>query len=211
MVDLDPLLEERRLPHWLARVCKSPATVVLLARSEPVMRLPPAARLEWARVLAPFRLVRAGLETDRSEVVRSEKTEASCLCEWSESTDDERRVLSQIAIDGYASPHPAIEPILEQLAGRGLLRANTLTFADEHLAIFVRRTVTSTDLDRWQAIDGGTAWSMVRVPLATAITAALAILSNLHLDVLATGAVIPAVAAALQPLLRLVGGPSRPG
>src|SRR6202012_4601122 len=90
------------------------------------------------------------------------------------------------------------------LCERGLVHPETMTLASPELADFVRASKTNADLAAWQDADGGTAWNMVRVPLATGITALLVLLTNNNPELAATGALVPAIAAALPAILKVL-------
>jgi hypothetical protein len=179
-------------------------SVVLLARADPVSREPCDLRDDLASALKAFEVVRGSLA--KPFVPPGKGGTALFACLWSESTEDERRVLTQIAIDGHTSPHFANRSTLEALCGRGLLDAATLSFVSDDFARFVRTSQTAEQLDAWESSDGDTAWQMMRIPLATGITALSLILSSSHLEFAATGVLVPTIAAVLPTVAKLLTG-----
>ncbi len=116
------------------------------------------------------------------------------------------------AIDGHL-----VRPILrtarplESLCGRGLLEAATLSFASADFAAFVRESATAERLDAWESSDGDTAWQMMRIPLATGITALSVILSSSHLEFAAT-ALVPTISRlSLPTVAKLLTGSTSSG
>ena len=99
----------------------------------------------------PGRPVPASSKLAHALIPGEQPSEAAFMHEWTTSDDDEKRVLAQLAIDGYTSPHPKNAPTLRHLAARGLLDADTLTLRDDDFRDFVRRTVSTDDLHVWQA------------------------------------------------------------
>ncbi len=191
------------------RLARKTGGVVLLARADLVSRAPCDARDDWASALKTFEVVRGSLA--KPFVPPGEGGTALFASLWSESTEDEQRVLAQIAIDGHTSPDFANRSTLEALCGRGLLEAATLTFARADFATFVRESATAEHLDAWESADGDTAWQMMRIPLATGITALSVILSSSHLEFAATGVLVPTIAAVLPTAAKLLTGSTSSG
>jgi hypothetical protein len=205
-VDLGPLLDRPAQATRVGRLAATPATLVAFADADPVSRAPAESRDAWASALQDFEIEAGPVAVD-PRLASGQGGTALFVRLWSASTGDERRVLAQIAIDGHASPHPATKPVLEQLCGRGLLCAATLAIVDPNFADFVRRSASAADLDAWEESDGGTPWQMLRVPLTTGVAALVAILGTNNaspLEFAATGAVVPAIAAALPAVLRVL-------
>jgi hypothetical protein len=207
-LELDGQLESAHLPAVVTRLASdSSATVLLLARVDPLPRLAAAARERWTRVLRGFEVKRGRVESDGT-LENCGKATAIFYDRWTASTEDERRTLAQIAIDGHPSPHPAVAPVLEQLCARGLLDATTLAIVSEPFADFVRSAASQPEFDVWAETDAEeTPWTLLRAPLTTGVTALLVILNSSHLEFAATGALVPTIAAALPAVLKLLTAP----
>ena len=205
---IDGLLESADHAARVGRLSQTEGTVVLLARVDPIANAPAALRASWADALMAFEIERAPAASDPRLDEGCRRGTALFVHLWNDTTEDERRVLAQMAIDGHPAPHPANTPVLEHLCSRGLLDPSTLAIASNDFADFVRRTMSTADLEAWENTDGGTAWGMLRVPLLTGITALLAILGNSHIELAATGALVPSIAAALPPVLKILMGSS---
>jgi hypothetical protein len=161
-------------------------------------------KLAWAGVLRKLRV-----ETDHvppDEALSSEAGTAELVRCWSELTVPERMVLGQLAIDGYPSPDPSNIRVVSALSDRGIISHSSLAIVRPGFAAFVRTQVDDGDLDAWEGSGGGTTWDMLRVPLAASVTALLAVLGNVAPEAAATGAAVPAVAAALPVVLRIITG-----
>ena len=201
--ELPPILEAKP-PEALCRAIDDPkATVVVLSQADPVARAADEVRTQWAIALSPLRVE---MDTCPPEASPSEHAGTARFVRWwSESTEQERMVLAQLAIDGYPSPHPTIAHVVRDLCTRGLVSDGTLAIVDERFSEFVRSEVSESDLQAWETSEG-TAWSILRVPLTAAVTVLLAMIGNQAPEAAATGAAVPALAAALPVVLRIVTG-----
>jgi len=148
--------------------------------------------------------VRAFRPRVEPRLVGEAATSAACFRAWSRSDADEKRILSQIAIDGFACPHPMNEPILERLCARGLISCETMKLASDEFAAFIRRSSSIAELQAWQDMEGGSGWTLLRVPLATGVAALIAALSASRPELGATGAVPPTVAVAMAALAKVL-------
>lgn len=200
LVDLGPLLADPRQPARIAHLAASPATVVAISHDDPLSHAPAALREQWASALAVFE-VRDGRPREDPRLLKRTLSARPFAQLWSDSSDDEQRVLAQLAFDGNASPHPTNTKVLEQLCVRGLVHPETLTIVGDDFADFIR---ANANIEAWQESEGRTAWNMIRVPLATSIAALLVILGNNNLELAATGALIPTIAAALPAVLSIL-------
>jgi hypothetical protein len=123
---------------------------------------------------------------------------------WCECSENERCVLAQLALNGYATPHPANVPALATLAAKGLLDANTMTILDPDLAELARRLVTPSEQQAWAQADRGTGWTALRVPLTTGVAALLAAVTISKPELGVASAVVPTLAASVPSVLKML-------
>jgi hypothetical protein len=190
--------------------------VLVLSRADPWRRLKGEDRREWAKILTDFE-VRVcaprdapgtdACATDEDDPAGALAPQAAFIAQWTDSDDDEQRVLAQLAIDRHPSPSRGNCSTLLHLARRGLLDPCTLTIRDPCFADFVRREVSGEELDAFEQSEGPTPWKTLRVPLLTAGSAVVAILGYSSPELQATGAIFPAVFAGMQVVLRALGAP----
>lgn len=187
----------------LEALVEAHATVVLLSEVDPIFQAPAALQGPWAKLLENFE-VRAFRPRVEPRLLGDAATSAACFRLWSRSDADEKRILSQIAIDGFACPHPMNEPILERLCARGLISCETLTLASDEFAAFIRQSSSIAELQAWEDTEGGSGWTLLRVPLATGVAALIAALSASRPELGATGAVPPTVAAVITAFAKIL-------
>jgi hypothetical protein len=209
----DVLADEAALQR-IAAAASSPGNVILLASADPFRRLPEQLTARWAQALEPFEVVRAidirdqpssAGDSPGSPETPAPMSRARCERLWEESDEAERRIMGQLAIDGYANPAPENIDTLQQLTARGIIGKHNLTFASESFGRFVRSKLSISELDRWQQADGGSVWNTVRVPLMASVAAAVAIFGTSAPELTATGAaLVPTIAAGFPVLLRIL-------
>ena len=195
-------------------------SVIVLSRADPWRRLAGAARGEWAAALAACKVFVDGPDLQAqlpptaplgaAATGQECPREALYITQWNDSDAEEQRVLAQLAIDRHPSPHRENCGTMGHLARRGLLDVCTLTIRDPDFRAFVASQVTSADLDRHESDEGPNAWKTLRVPLATAASAAVVMLAQGSPELQATGIIFPAVFAAVQVILRTLGAPEPP-
>jgi hypothetical protein len=131
--------------------------------------------------------------------------EARYYTQWRSFDDEERRVLAQIAIDGYTSPDPRNGPTLLHLVGGGFLDPGTLRVRDEGLVAFVRSHVGREELSRWEASETTLLWNVVRVPLLALLGFLLWIVYTIRPEVaVIAGALAPSLGGGIPKLLQAV-------
>jgi hypothetical protein len=227
--DLLALLDSPTAPGDLARALSGGGRAVVLSSADPWRRLAGQRRTAWAKVLANFEVkicaASGGAATktnEASEALKPSKAlkpsealkpEAVFIKDWSDSDDDEKRVLAQLAIDRHPSPNRANCATMVHLARRGLLDVCTLAIHDHGFADFVSNEMTSTDLDAIERSEGPTPWKTLRVPLLTLATALVTILGMTAPELQTPGSVLtvfPAVFAAIHVVLRALGAQDPP-
>jgi hypothetical protein len=211
VADLEPLLGHSARTERLREAIATEPVLLVLSSVDPLRQGAPEQRRMWALTLKDFRVVNGPGRSPPSPpklahalIPGEQPSEAAFMHEWAVSDDDEQRVLAQLAIDGYASPHPRNAPTLRHLAARGLLEPDTLTLRDDDFRDFLRRTVSSDDLHAWQAAETTLAWRAVRVPLSAGVAILLALLGVSRPDLAETSALLPPIAAGLPVLLRVL-------
>jgi hypothetical protein len=190
----------------LAIASNLPGTVVVLSANDPLQELPLDRKKVWASTLERFELVELVADDDDSTPAPAQ--DAPCPATvtrwWFECNDTERRVLAQLALGGYATPHRANIPALETLAAKGLLDPATMTIAYDELAEFARRATTPKDQRDWAEAGRGSAWTALRVPLSTGVAALLAAVTVTKPEVGVASAVAPTLAAGLPSVLKIL-------
>jgi hypothetical protein len=215
VVNLIEQIADEALLECISVAASEPGDLVLLANAEPFRAVPKHLAGRWARALEGFETVRAiegrqprpalGASLDPGPLTPRTMSRARYERLWEESDETERRVLGQLAVDGYANPTPENGETLDQLVARGIISQNTLTLENEPLRRFIRSKVSSVELDAWQQSDGGSVWNTVRVPLATSVAAALAIFGSSAPELTATSAaLVPTIAAGVPAILRIL-------
>jgi hypothetical protein len=209
--DLEPLLGNAASAERLRDAIATEPVLLLLSSVDPLRQGTPEQRRMWALALKDFRVVQgpgrpppAPPKLAHALIPGEQPSEAAFMHEWIASDDDEKRVLAQLAIDGYASPNPANAETLRHLAARGLLDPDTLTLPDDDFRDFLRRTVSTDDLQHWQATETALAWRAVRIPLSAGVAILLALLGVSRPDLAEAGALLPPIAAGLPVLLRVL-------
>jgi hypothetical protein len=212
VADLGPLLANATWSDRIREAAAIEPALLVLSGVDPLRQGPADQRRTWAATLKDFRVVGgpgrptavAPAKHGPALIGGEQPSEATFAHEWATSDDDEQRVLAQLAIDGYASPNPRNAPTLRHLTARGLLDSDTLTLHDDDFRDFLRRTVSSDDLQAWQAGETALAWRAVRLPLSVGVTILLVLLGVSRPDLAETGALLPPVAAGLPILLRVL-------
>ncbi|MET0592041.1 MAG: cache domain-containing protein, partial [Polyangiaceae bacterium] len=209
--DLEPILGHAARSERLREAIATEPSLLLLSSVDPLRQGTAEQRRLWALALKDFRVVNGPgrpvptpSKLAHTLIPGEQPSEAAFMHEWSTSDDDERRVLAQLAIDGYASPNPKNAATLRHLAARGLLDSDTLTLRDDDFRDFLRRTVSADDLHVWQMGETALAWRAVRVPLSAGVAILLALLGVSRPDIAETSALLPPIAAGLPVLLRLL-------
>jgi len=207
VVDFDALVEDPANAEGLRRLSTSAGSVVLLADADPLERIPEAQRPPWIAVLEPFKLVRlTAASGPRSDAASDEEHPSRGAVEqaWLESGDEERRCLTQIAIGGYATPHPANTCALLRLAARGLIHSETFTIIHEELAEHARQATSPEQQAAWAEADKSTAWAALRVPLTTGVASLLGALTMSNPELGFASAIVPTLTASLPTVLKLL-------
>jgi hypothetical protein len=122
---------------------------------------------------------------------------------WERCQSDEKCLVSQLAIDGYACPHPSSAPILKRLALRGLVDPHTLTLPSR-FAEYLRDHVSVDQLQALSSSDTVSVWSMIKVPLSTGLAVLLLLVGRSEPELAATGALVPTLAAGLPLTLKIL-------
>ncbi len=97
---------------------------------------------------------------------------------------------------------------MTQVAGT-IVAPTTLTIANEPFASYVRRVTTPAAFEHWTGAEDTNAWTLLRVPLGATIAVMVALLGVSRPDLVAAGAVVPAVAASLPAVMRLIAAFAR--
>ncbi|HTV18579.1 MAG TPA: cache domain-containing protein [Polyangiaceae bacterium] len=199
---IDVLNDDATL-QLVATAARAPGSLIVLASADPFRRLSDPLAARWAQALEPFDTVRSiGASAAATPAPLSR---ARCERLWEDSDEAERRMMGQLAIDGYANLAPENTDTVEQLTARNIFGKHNLTFANPSFARFVRTKISASDLDTWDQSDGGSLWSTVRVPLATSVAAAVAIFGSSAPELTATGAaLVPTIAAGFPTVLRVL-------
>jgi hypothetical protein len=129
---------------------------------------------------------------------------------WPKCDADEKRVLSQIALDGYANPHPNTALVLEGLAKKGLVDSSTLAIPRKAFVDYILSTLGPAELEQLASSEKNTSWTAMRGFLVAALAE---LLTALQPSLGAATATVPALAAAIPMLLRMLnlfaGGDSK--
>jgi hypothetical protein len=184
--------------------------LVLFAEPGLLEALPEEQRREVAGLLSQF----ADVDLRRGGFAGGEPNEVTLESWWLESSPDERRVLGQLAIDGYVNPHPANRTIIEALAARGLLDERTFTIYSEQFARLVAQRIQDSDTKAWEAADKGSAWNALRLPLSTGVASLLAALTVSKPELGVASALVPTLATGLPSIVKLIiemATPKAPG
>jgi hypothetical protein len=181
--------------------------LMVLSQVDILRRAPASERDKWAEALRDFRTfayIAPSPFADLECTPGLDEWAPLMASLWTESDDDERRVLTQLAIDGYANPHPANVPTIIHLRGRGLLDPETLAVCSPEFARFIRNSVSIADLQKWDGQDGDSAWNAMRVPLSAAVVLLLGFAGISAPQLAAVGPMIPTLAAGLPTLARVL-------
>jgi hypothetical protein len=198
--NLEVLLGKREA---IAAIRAAGERVVLLSPVDPLRRAPPELRSEWVLLLSDFEWFILPPPGDVL-VRRVDRTPAAFERAWQDSDPDEKRVLAQLAIDGYTNPHPENVPVLEHLIGRGLVSPHHLDIANEAFARHIARVTPPSELTRLQSAEGPSAWQTLRVPLFTGLALLLTALGTSEPALAAAGIMAPALAAGLPVVIRVL-------
>jgi hypothetical protein len=163
-------------------------------------KLPEGERRTVARLLSDYRDV----DLRRGSDVTAVPNQAMLESFWLESNSDERRVLGQLALDGYVNPHPANAPILESLVARGLLDSRTFTIRSEAFAELVATRVSDAEAKSWEEADKGSAWHALRAPLSTGVASLLAALTISKPELGVASALVPTLATGLPTIVKVL-------
>jgi hypothetical protein len=123
---------------------------------------------------------------------------------WAACDADEKRVLSQIALDDYANPHPNTALVLERLAEKGLVDPSTLAIPRKAFVDYILSTLEPADVEQWAKAEKNTSWTAMRGFLVAALATLAAVLTALQPSLGAATATVPALAAAIPTLLRML-------
>jgi hypothetical protein len=177
--------------------------------------------VDWARWLLPERRIPLDQAFRHFEVLRGpgvgrwplrgSEARAFASALWVSCNQEERRLLAQLALDGYVAPHPDNDPMIAHLRARGILRRDRLTFAEPHFCTFVRHTVSADELRNSASAAQHDAWNAIRVPLSTAVALVLCFVSFMQPELAAVGLPISSILASAKPLLKLLGVTSAEG
>jgi hypothetical protein len=179
---------------------------LVLAEFDPFRSPSADERDRWSEALKDFVVFRGPGRGMRDDTSPSPVPNAGAFAlEWSRSDPDEQRVLTQLAYDGYASPHPNNGPVLRHLAARGLVDDRTLALHDPAFAKYLQQTVSLDTLDAWQAREINVAWNIVRMPLVASVGLVVLLVAMSHPELAEGGALLlPPVAGGLPAVLRFV-------
>lgn len=184
----------------LERALATPLEPLVLFSASDWLRLSdPALRQRWALRLRGFGHIdplACTLEWSDSQLVTM----------WSECDDDERRLLAQLALHAYVTPHPSNVTALRHLADRGVLDPRTLTIANLEIARFVHTNVSPQALSALESKAEGDSWHVVRVPLSTGVAVLLMCIGVSQPQLAAAGVAVPSLVALVIPLMRHLAG-----
>jgi hypothetical protein len=201
IADLHGLLEQPEAADRLARYAPKSPRFILLCDVDPLRHLPAPLRDAWTAALQVFRKS-DGSCSGADALLRP--TTAMMTAWWKTCDDDERRVLGQLALDGYTNPHPANIPAIKQLVERGFLRADKLTITSSTFADFVRHSLGSDEIRKWEDAAESSAWQSIKVPLGTGVAALLTALAASKPELGVASALVPLATVGLPSLLRIL-------
>jgi hypothetical protein len=201
--ELEPLLRAPESASVMSLLTTSKTPVIALCRVDPLRRLSAAQRAPWAAVLAGFDEIEWPMPSG-SASVDATPNRAFLETIWYDCDQNEQCVLGQLATDGYANPNEATGSTLAHLASRGLICPNTLTISNDAFAEVVRSSLSPGQMARWEAADGKSIWTAVRVPLSTGVALLLAALGISQPELAAAGVLAPTVAAGLPAMMRVI-------
>jgi hypothetical protein len=202
--DLEAWPINERSIACLARAVELPGSVVLVATAAPLALARAETRRAWARVLENYVAVELYEPSAAADGHAERPSPAQLERWWLECDPREQRVLQQLALSGYATPHPDNVPALKTLATRGLLDPETMTIAHPEMAELARRSVTPEDQQAWTEADRGTAWTALRVPLSTGVASLLAAVTLSKPELGMASALVPTLAASLPSVLKIL-------
>jgi hypothetical protein len=199
--NLEERLDDPNLAQRIATAAQNARRFVILSDVEPLRRAKPELIDAWTRALYAFR------EHEAAPLVASEllfPSTAAMTAWWQSCDEDERRVLSQLALEGYTNPHPANFPAIRHLAGRGLLRPDKLTISSSAFADFVKHKTSPDDTRRWEESGEGTVWQSIRVPLSTGVATLLGALAFSKPELGFASALVPLATVSLPSILKIL-------
>jgi len=199
--DLEAHLEDATMAARIAAAAVHAKRLVLFSEVDPLRRSKPELLEAWADALRCFREEELAVVMSSTE---QRPSTAMMTAWWRDSDDDERRVLWQLAVEGYTNPHPANFPALKHLVGRGLLRADKLTIENAAFADYISHATSADDARRWQDAGEDTTWQSIRVPLTTAVAALLTALAASKPELGIASALVPLATVGLPSLLRIL-------
>jgi len=213
----DQLSNLERLGMLEGTISNPKAKVVLLSKREPMRQAPSELRARWATVLKDF-TVRKGPPFPEPSLDPGLRDipPARLAAHWDACTKEEQRVLAQLATEGFVNPHVRNHRPLAELAGRGLLDFHTLTIQHEGFRAFAAEQVSQTEFAQWEKDDSSSVYRSLRVPLLAGVVMIFAVVSAVNPGLAAVAPLVPALAAGLPPLLKILatmmsGKPAAPG
>jgi hypothetical protein len=198
--NLEALLHDKELAARIERYAPLAHRFVVLSAVEPLRRAQPELLDAWTRALSSFREVE-GLQPKQKH---RPPTTIAMAGWWRDCDADERRILSQLALDGYTNPHPANIPAIKHLVGRGLLSSNRLTIASPAFANYVRHATTAADIQSWEDAAEGSLWQAIKVPLGTGVAALLTALAASKPELGVASALVPLATVSLPAILKVL-------
>jgi hypothetical protein len=177
-----------------------PSWLIATFDHDPLLR----ADSMWLELLRDYDELRLAPRVDPHLATLATPKRAALQKLWQSCDQDEKRVLSQIALDDYANPHPNTALVLKRLAEKGLVDPSTLAIPRRAFVEYILSTLEPADLEQWAKSEKNTSWSAMRGVLITAVAALAAVLTALQPTLGAATATVPALAAAIPTLLRVL-------
>jgi hypothetical protein len=203
LFELDAAVGPKIAKDMLALVEAAPLLVVV-CDTDPLEDSPELEQLSWAQALRDFEVARLPAAPHPDLAGKATPKRVSLQALLAACDDDERRVLAQLALDGYANPHPNNSLVLERLARKGLVDANSLSVARPSFAQYIRSALSATEVARWEESERGGSWSAMRGVLFAALATLTAIVTAIQPSFAAASASVPALAVAVPTAIRLL-------
>lgn len=180
--------------------------IVLLAAREPMRQLAGSEHsARWATLLERFLAVRAPPYTvEAMRLDPRELSQAQLASMWAGCTSEEKRILAQLAVEGYVNPHPRNGVAAMELAGRGLLDPATLNIPNRRLRDFIADAVSTKQFAEWETEEGESAYRALRMPLVLGIVLILGVVLIINPTLAALGPLVPVLAGSLPKVLQTV-------